>query len=649
MQQQFPAAECASAGAEGDLFGGVREGANPGAPLGAILKKLRELPRMQVTKSLLFWALLRPAIVSSAGSWSETGVCLMVDNTKKILYEVNENAPLWLVVVMGIQHVMLIYSEIVLLPVIIGKKAGAPMEHILFAASTAGVVCGLATLLQVLRLGCIGSGYTLFMGTSAAYFAGSVATVKAGGFPLLATLGILVVPFEIMMGYFLRHLRHVITPAVGGVILLLVVLSLVPVSITEWMGEKGTPSYASMEHFLIGLTAMVILLGVSLFGSRSLRLWCPILGMMGGLIVSWVFGQFQPYGAEYPWFGWFRGTWPGLTFDLKTDHLPVFATLAVLTVINGVQAIGNSMAVQQVSRRELRQMDYDSIQGTLYGDAVGNILSGLAGTVPNETYSENISILKITGVASRSVGVLGALLFIALPFSPKISMMLVHLPTPVFGGFLMGLAAMMFPSGLEMVFAHGITHRSGLLVGISLCIGVLAESGTFFPDLFPLSLDVFLNSGVATGGLTVITLSLLFRLTEKHGFSVSMPASLKNLRTLMQSIEQAGNMLDLSQERVFRLQLACEEIFMHIAQPEETDLPENAIELRIRQIEGDQLVEIIYGKCLSDIGSVIVPGNMMAASKEELDRLGLGLFNEIVRDLHQANISGMTYIWFKLA
>ena len=158
---------------------------------------------------------------------------------------------------MGVQHVMLIYSEIVFLPVIIGRKAGVPMDHILFASLAAGVASGLITLIQVVRLGRFGTGYTLFMGSSAAYLAGSLETLKAGGFPLLCTLSILVAPIEILMGYFLRYLRHIITPAVGGVILLLVVLSLVPLSVSEWMGETGHVFFASQESFLTGLTTML--------------------------------------------------------------------------------------------------------------------------------------------------------------------------------------------------------------------------------------------------------------------------------------------------------------------------------------------------------------------------------------------------------
>src|SRR5512133_973355 len=203
--------------------------------------------------------------------------------TTTLQYEVNDRIPLWLALVMGVQHVMLIYGEVALLPVIVGRKAGAPLEHILFASCAAGVAAGIVTLIQVLRLGRIGAGYTLFMGSSAAYLAGSLETLKAGGFPLLATLSILVVPVELAIGYFLRFLRHIITPAVGGVILLLVVMSLVPVSVFEWVGEPDHPMYASWQNFVAGFVTIGVLLAASLFGGRKIRLWCPFIGMAAGL------------------------------------------------------------------------------------------------------------------------------------------------------------------------------------------------------------------------------------------------------------------------------------------------------------------------------------------------------------------------------
>jgi NCS2 family nucleobase:cation symporter-2/xanthine permease XanP len=571
----------------------------------------------------------------------------MSPKSSNIVYEVNDRIPLWLAVVMGIQHVMLIYGEVALLPVIVGRKAGAPAEHILFASCAAGVAAGIITLIQVLRLGRIGAGYTLFMGSSAAYLAGSLETLKTGGFPLLATLSILVAPIEILMAYFLRFLRHIVTPTVGGVIILLVVISLVPVSIHEWVGEEGHAFYNTHANFLIGLSAMAILLGLALFGNKTLRLWCPMIGMAGGLLTSWILGQFTFQDLlSNPWLGAFPGRWPGLTFDLKPDYLPLFATLAVLTVINGVQAIGNSMAVQQISHREPRHIDYGVIQGTMYADALGNIASGVLGTVPNETYSENISVLKVTGVASRMVGVCGAILLIILPFSPKIGMALVKLPDPVFGGFLMGLAAMMMPAGLDLVFARGITHRTGLLVGISLCVGLVAETRDFFPALFPVAVQTFLSSGVAAGGLAAVLLSVVFRLMERQGYAASIPVGIDHLPALIDHVEQAGNKLDLSREQILRLHLACEEMFVHIARSEGSSA--KVLALRITHQEGELRVEMIHGERLDNLEGFTMPENLLTAEPSELDRLGLVLFGSIVRDLHQAVISGNTYIWFTL-
>lgn len=573
----------------------------------------------------------------------------MKSKRHNLVYDVSEQAPLWLAVVLGVQHVMLIYSEVTLLPVIMGRQAGAPEEQILFASGAAGIACGISTLIQVVRFGRFGSGYTLFMGSSAAYMAGSVAALKAGGFPLLATLGILVAPIEMLMASFLRFLRHIVTPAVGGTILLLVVLSLVPVGLYEWVGETHSAAHGSREHLIIGLSTMWILLGLSLFGTRSLRLWCPLLGLAGGLLVSWLTGLFSVEKlAAYPWIGPLPGSWPGYSLEPKPEYLPLLLTLAVLTVINGVQAIGNSMAVQTVSHRTSRRINYGVVQGTMYGDALGNIVSGLLGTVPNETYSENISALKITGAASRNIGICGGLLLMALPFSPKLSMAIVTLPTPIFGGFLLGLAAMMFPSGLELVFGQGITHRSGLLIGVSLCIGLLAESGKFFPGLFPISVSVFLNSGVASGGLTAVVLSFLFRLIELRGYAASLPAGLEHLPLLARHVEEAGTSLAIPPDQLVRLQLACEEIFVHISQKEEGGGNTKSLALRINEHEGDYRVEIIYGESLEEIRSIEMPRNLMVAGDVELEQMGLALFHKLVHDFHHLEISGRTYIWFKL-
>jgi NCS2 family nucleobase:cation symporter-2/xanthine permease XanP len=158
---------------------------------------------------------------------------------------------------------------------------------------------------------------------------------------------------------------------------------------------------------------------------------------------------------------------------------------------------------------------------------------------------------------------------------------------------------------------------------------------------------VFLNSGVATGGLVAVILSLLFHLTERRGYTTSVPAGLDNLPVLADHISQVGNKLDITQEQIMRLQLACEEIFVHITGSGGGE-GEDALALRINLHEEELRVEMIYGRRLANLEDIKMPDNLMAADEQDLERLGLALFKNIVHDLHQAVISGTTYIWFKM-
>ncbi len=569
-------------------------------------------------------------------------------NSEGLSYSADERPPLWLALALGFQHVVVIYGEIVLFPFVVGHLAGANSEHIRFACFAAAIAAALSTILQTIRIGKFGSGYSLFMGSSAAYLACSVEAVKLGGFPLLATLSIIVAPLEALFSYFLRFLRHIITPAVGGVVLLLIVISLLPVSVKEWVGKPGTPHYGSLENLAAGSVTLITLLFIALFGSKRLKVWCPIIGLATGFFVSWHLGllHYKQFYVE-PWFGLpSAGWWPGLTLEINGSHLSILAAMAVVTVINGVQAIGNSMAVQQVSERNFKKVDYDRIQGCMYADSAGNVISGLLGTVPNETYCENISILGITGVASRYVGIFGALIMAMLAFSPKISFLLIEMPPPVFGGFLMGLAAMMFPSGISLLSSQSMNHQTGLLIGISLCIGMVAESGAFFPQTLPVALTIFTNSAVAAGGLVAVSLSVLFYLFPKRLLSFQIEVTLEKLTELAETIDNAVRELKVDSNHMHRLQLACEEVFIHIAEFAESNNVNERASFNIKKEGNSLFVEIVCSRDISDVD--LIDEDMSITPDLDISGVRLTILKKMTTDLKHLYISGNTYISFRI-
>ena len=100
---------------------------------------------------------------------------------------------------------------------------------------------------------------------------------------------------------------------------------------------------------------------------------------------------------------------------------------------------------------------FRAVQGAVTADGVGNLLSGLAATVPNTTYSSSVSITAITGVAARTVGVYIGSSFIVLAFLPKFMALILAIPGPVVGAYTIVLMATLFVLGMRAVSAdrHG--------------------------------------------------------------------------------------------------------------------------------------------------------------------------------------------------
>ena len=90
---------------------------------------------------------------------------------------------------------------------------------------------------------------------------------------------------------------------------------------------------------------------------------------------------------------------------------------------------------QRVSWRHPRAIDYRSVQGAVAADGTGNLLSGLAGTVPNTTYSTSIAVTELTGFAARSIGVVIGAIFIVLAFLPKALALVLAVPDPVVAAY----------------------------------------------------------------------------------------------------------------------------------------------------------------------------------------------------------------------
>ncbi len=108
------------------------------------------------------------------------------------------------------QYVLLNISGMILTPMIIGNTCGlsiGQIEYFIFASMLVGAV---STVIQVRRVGKVGSGYLMILGPSGAFISCSISAVMMGGYPLLGTMTLLSAPIEglILLGKIASHVVH---------------------------------------------------------------------------------------------------------------------------------------------------------------------------------------------------------------------------------------------------------------------------------------------------------------------------------------------------------------------------------------------------------------------------------------------------------
>ena len=437
----------------------------------------------------------------------------MARTNSHVRYEPDENPPPLVSIGAGIQATVLIVTPVVLTVVIVARIADVSEAYMTWGVFAAMIISGLTTILQVVRVGRIGSGYVLIMGTSAAFIAVCVAALVKAGPATMASLIIVSSLIQFLLAARLSLLRRVFTPTVAGTVIMLIAATVTPILFDSFddVPEDAAAIAAPMAILATLITVSVLVLR----GPSSLRLWSPIIGVAVGCIVGAPFGLYEIQTVvDAPWIGVPIRSWPGIDVTPGVEFWALLPAFVIVTIIGAIETIGDGVAIQRVSQRNPRATDFRVVQGALNTDGVGNLLSGILGTLPNTTYSTSISLAEVTGVAARRVGVVIGVAFLVLAFFPKVAALIIAIPAPVAAAYILVLIALLFLQGMRIVIQDGLDHRKALIVGLSFWVGVGFQNGWIYPDLLGDGfLGVLLGNGMTSGALVAIIAMLFMEIT----------------------------------------------------------------------------------------------------------------------------------------
>ena len=144
----------------------------------------------------------------------------MAQNNENIRYEPDERSPHLISAGLGLQSAAIVLTPIIVFVAVIGRAANQPESYVIWAVFAALMVSGVVTVLQAVRVGRVGAGHIIIMGTSEAFIGICITALTQADPATLASLVAASSLFRFILSARLSLLRRIITPVVAGTALI---------------------------------------------------------------------------------------------------------------------------------------------------------------------------------------------------------------------------------------------------------------------------------------------------------------------------------------------------------------------------------------------------------------------------------------------
>ncbi len=469
--------------------------------------------------------------------------------------------------VVGVQGIILVLPPAISIVVITVLATGQSEAFLTWAVFAALIIVGIVTALQAARIGRMGAGHMVVVGVTPNYIALSVLALDEGGPAMLASLMVISGVFFLAVATWLPQLRRVITPTVSGTVLMLIAVMVVPIAVERFKEvPAGAPGFAGI---CVAAVTLIVSTSLVMRAPPRLRPWSMLIGFASGCVTAALLGVYdleRLYSAQ--WIGIPQVGFPGLDMRLSAGFWALLPMFLIVTLVQAIKGIGDNVVIQRVSRRRPRTTDFRLLQGSLYANGVGFLLSGLAGTPPASPYSSfTASIVNMTGVAARNVGYAIAIILVALALIPKLTGALLTIPNPVMGAFLLSALGIFFVEGLQTITRDGLDVQKSLVVGVSFAIGAGLQQQNILGDLLGHPWGALLGNGITVGAATAIGLTVFLNLTSARPRRLEAQLDSSDLSRIDGFMQEIAEQMGWSEASTQRLRSAGEEALSSLLQP----------------------------------------------------------------------------------
>ena len=460
----------------------------------------------------------------------------------------------------GFQGAALVLAPIVLNVAIAIRSSGLGDVWLIWSVFAAMLICAGITLLQAFQLWRFGGGHIALAWPAAMFIAIMVTTITAAGPAMFATLMVVCSLVQIALAWWLPTLRRIFTPVVSGTVTMLIAVSVLPIAFDSVQDvPAGAPPAAGPT--IAGVTLLVSVVA-TLRATGRWRLVAPLISILAGCAVAAAFGALD--GSRIADAGWFGlPEIPPLSLELtpSKEFWAILPSFAILTLVLGIKTISDGIVIQQGSRRRPRAIDFRQIQGMVSVNGIGMLLSGIAGTLPPMTNSSySLSLINLTGVAARRVGIGVAIVIVTLALFSKFTALLLTIPGPVLGAYLILAMGILFVSGVQTILRDGLDPQRMLVVALASALGLGLHGHPVTHDLFGDELlGGLLGNGVTIGAIVAIVMTLALQALNARRSRLEVTLDMASLPEINEFLDRLASRLSWNEASTLRLQSAGEE------------------------------------------------------------------------------------------
>ena len=420
----------------------------------------------------------------------------------------NKKLPLNQSIPLGIQHVLAMFAGNITVPIIIAGIFGQTPEQKIFLIQMALFVAGVATVIQTVGYGKIGSRLPIIQGTSFAFIPVMAPFAKLG-LGAVFTAAFIGGIFQMWIGRMLKPIRHLFPPLVTGIVVLMIGISLLKVGFMYaggggWLLNNKPEVFGNSNHLIISFTVLIVAVWANQKGKGMVSSASILIGMIAGYIVAMMMGMVN-YGkiAGADWFAFPMPLQYGIEFIPGAIILMLF-----MAVVTTIETIGDISATTMGGAN--REATDKELSGGIMADGLGTAFGSLFNAMPNTSYSQNAGLVAFTGVISRHVGTVAGVILILMGLFPKLGGIIAAMPESVIGGAAIIMFGLITSAGIKLIARSEMNQRNLLILGLSLSFGIgmslLPQFVAHIPD-FGISLKLLLTTGLIPAGMLAFILN----------------------------------------------------------------------------------------------------------------------------------------------